>query len=105
MVGRVSGENCRLRWWATLSVSFIQTAYGEQDMQATVTEIESQAMRLTPEDRALLADHLLASLSPDTSVESAWVEESLNRLAALDSGAVEGIALESALAQARNAIR
>jgi|LauGreDrversion4_2_1035121.scaffolds.fasta_scaffold50084_3 uncharacterized membrane protein len=74
-------------------------------MQATVTEIESQAMRLTPEDRALLADHLLASLSPDPSVESAWVEESLNRLAALDSRAVEGIALESALAQARNAIR
>ena len=74
-------------------------------MQATVTEIESQAMRLTLEDRALLADHLLASLSPDPGVESSWAEESLNRLAALDSGAVEGIALESALTQARNAIR
>lgn len=74
-------------------------------MPTNLAELESQALRLTPEERAHLADRLLASLSPDTSVEDEWEAESQRRLAELESGKVAAIPVEVAIARARAAIR
>jgi Putative addiction module component len=61
-------------------------------MQATIATVEAQALTLSPEDRAYLADKLLASLSFDAEVEDAWFTEAQARLAELDSGAAAGSA-------------
>ena len=74
-------------------------------MPTSVAELESQALALTPEERALLADHLLASLTSDPTVEEAWAAESQRRLAELESGSVLARSIESAIERARNAIR
>ena len=74
-------------------------------MPTTVTELEVQALQLTPEDRAHLADRLLASLSSDEGIDQAWGVEAEKRLAELESGAVAGIPIEDAIARARLAIR
>ena len=74
-------------------------------MSTSITEVEAQALQLSPEDRAHLADKLLASLSPDTEIEAAWSAEAERRLAELESGSVTGIPVEVAIARARDAIQ
>jgi putative addiction module component (TIGR02574 family) len=74
-------------------------------MTTSVAELESQALSLSPEERATLADHLLASLAADPTVEEEWAVESQRRLAELESGAVLAKPVESAIERARNAIR
>jgi putative addiction module component (TIGR02574 family) len=74
-------------------------------MPPNVAELESQALQLQPEDRALLADRLLASLSSDAAIEEAWAAEALRRLAELESGSVAAVSLEAAVARARSVIR
>lgn len=74
-------------------------------MTTSVKELESQALRLTPEERALLADHLLASLAPDSAVEEAWAAESQRRLAELEADAALAVPIDAAIDRARRAIR
>lgn len=74
-------------------------------MTTSVAEVEAQALQLSPEDRAQLADTLLASLSPGVEIESAWSDEAKRRLAELESGSMVGIPVEIAIARARDAIR
>jgi len=74
-------------------------------MPTSIAEIEVQALQLSPEDRAQLADILLASLSSDAELEEAWSAEAERRLAELESGSVVGIPVEVAIARAREAIR
>ena len=74
-------------------------------MPSTLADLESQAMNLAPEERAQLADRLLASLSADPGVGQEWSAESLRRLAELEAGTVVGVPVDSAIARARAAIR
>lgn len=74
-------------------------------MTATIEDIEAQAMSLLPEQRARLADRLLASLSENAEVDDAWSNESLRRLAELEAGGVVSVPVEHAIARARSAIR
>ena len=74
-------------------------------MPNSVIDIEKQALGLTPEQRAHLADKLLSSLSPDPAVEEAWSAEALRRLEELENGGVIGAPVEDAIARARNVIR
>ena len=74
-------------------------------MPASVTELEAQALQLAPEDRAQLADRLLASLTSDDKIDEAWAVEAERRLAELESGGVAGVSIEEAIARARSAIR
>lgn len=74
-------------------------------MPASVVDIEMQALGLTPEQRAHLADKLLCSLSPDPGIEEAWSAEALRRLEEMDNGSVAGVPVEEAIARTRNAIR
>jgi putative addiction module component (TIGR02574 family) len=74
-------------------------------MSTSIADIELQALQLSPEDRAHLADRLLASLRDDGEIEDAWSVEAERRLAELEGGSVSGIPVEVAIAQARDAIR
>lgn len=72
---------------------------------SSVIDIETQALGLTPEQRAQLADKLLSSLSPDAAIEEAWSAEALRRLEEMENGSVTGVPVEEAIARARRAIR
>ena len=74
-------------------------------MPMSIADLEAQALQLSPEDRAHLADTLLASLSSETEMEEAWSAEAERRLAELENGSVIGIPAEVAIARAREAIR
>lgn len=57
-------------------------------MPTSVEQLATQAIALSPQDRAQLADLLLASLPDDADAEldSAWDQEIMRRVAAVESG-------------------
>lgn len=69
-----------------------------------IQEIESQALRLPPSQRALLAQHLIASLDEADEVERAWGDEAARRSDALDSGVVKAVAASDVFADARRVV-
>lgn len=60
---------------------------------STFEEILSAALSLSPNERAMLAEHLLASLDgPDQNeIDAAWAEEAERRMSEIDEGKVEAI--------------
>jgi len=70
-------------------------------------DLESQALELPAEDRAQLAERLLASLEAlaDPEAESLWLEESERRLAELESGASTGAPADEVFRKSRTALR
>ena len=74
-------------------------------MTVTLAELEAQALQLSPEQRAHLADKLLSSLAADPSVEDAWSQVIDRRIAEFESGNARDIPIEDALSRARAAIR
>jgi putative addiction module component (TIGR02574 family) len=73
-------------------------------MSAQFATLEAEALKLPPEERALLADHLLASLGAQSEVEQAWVAEIERRLAEVEAGHVELVPVEQAIKRARQAL-
>jgi putative addiction module component (TIGR02574 family) len=73
-------------------------------MSTPFATLEAEALKLPPEERALLADHLLASLGVQGEVEQAWAIEVERRLAEVEDGHIELIPLEQALRRARQAL-
>jgi putative addiction module component (TIGR02574 family) len=67
--------------------------------------VEEEALKLPPEERVLLADHLLASVGSQADVEQAWAAEIDRRLAGIEAGHVTLVPIEEALARARRALR
>ena len=56
-------------------------------MSSSLSDIEIQAKKLSPEDRARLAESLLESLHvPMHDIESVWAKEIEERVAAYDRG-------------------
>ena len=73
------------------------------NMPTLVEELSERARALSPEDRALLAEHLLESL-PDESesaVEATWDQEIARRVEQVRSGAARLIPAEEVHAEAR----
>ena len=60
-------------------------------MSQTTQALESAALLLPPEERARLAERLLASLDVDPGIEAAWAVEVEKRLADWDAGLVEAV--------------
>lgn len=60
-------------------------------MASKIKEIEEEALRLAPSERALLAEHLINSLddTEDHEVERLWVEEAERRYAAYKEGKIK----------------
>ena len=75
-------------------------------MRQTQLEIlEAEALKLTPGERAALAQRLLASLDEDAEIEEAWAVEVERRIAEVKSGAVQVIPIAEALARVRAALK
>jgi putative addiction module component (TIGR02574 family) len=66
---------------------------------------EQQALALPAEERAILTQHLIASLDQDAEIEEAWAAEVERRVAEVESGAVQVIPIAEALAQVRSSLR
>jgi putative addiction module component (TIGR02574 family) len=65
--------------------------------------VEAQALKLTVEERARLADRLIASLAED-EVEEAWAVEVERRVEEIESGRAKLVPAAEAIARARAAI-
>jgi putative addiction module component (TIGR02574 family) len=76
-------------------------------MSITLAEVEEQARKLSPEERARLAETLLESLrmAPLAEIEEAWALEVEGRVAAYDRGEVQTYAAEDVFAEARRIAR
>ena len=75
-------------------------------MTLTIEQIAEQALNLTSDARALLADRLVESLDPleDEAIRAVWMAEARRRLDEVRSGAVKTIPGEEALAQVRRSL-
>jgi len=76
-------------------------------MPDLVSELSQRARALAPEDRARLAEELLASLEGDldSDVEAAWGVEIQRRVAEIDSGAVKLVPADEVFARVRGSLR
>ncbi|MHB1125306.1 MAG: addiction module protein [Ramlibacter sp.] len=78
-------------------------------MSTLVDELSARAKVLSAEDRARLAEELLASLhgeaDADADAEAVWDPEIERRVAEIESGAVRLIPAEEVHAEARRLIR
>ncbi len=74
-------------------------------MASRLDAIEAQALELSPEERARLADHLIASLFDEKDVEQAWAAEIERRIEAIESGRAALVPAAAAIARARAAIK
>jgi len=73
-------------------------------MSSQLETVEAQALKLTAEERAQLADRLLASLFEDHEVEEAWAVEVERRIVEIEGGRSKLIPAADAIARARAAI-
>jgi len=73
-------------------------------MSTRLAALEAEALKLSPEDRVLQADHVLASLQGQNDVEQAWGAEVDRRLAEVEAGDVRLIPAEQAIRRARQAL-
>jgi putative addiction module component (TIGR02574 family) len=64
-------------------------------------QVESEAMKLSRDDRAELADKLWLSLEVQNAVDSAWAIEIEQRLREVDEGAVTPLTHEDVIAEMR----
>lgn len=60
----------------------------------TLEQLKAEAMKLSPEERADLADWLWISAAPREEVKVAWDAEIAQRIAAMDAGKVEFVDAE-----------
>ena len=73
-------------------------------MTVNVHSLEAEAMTLSPELRAQLAESLLQSLESltEAEIERLWLDEAQRRDAEMGPGGEQRVAAKDALANARN---
>ena len=74
-------------------------------MPSQLEMLEAQALLLSPEERAQLADRLIASLFQDNEIEEAWAVEVGRRIKEIEGGRTQLIPAIVAIARARAAIK
>jgi putative addiction module component (TIGR02574 family) len=74
-------------------------------MENQLEALEAQALKLTAGERAAFARFLLASLDEDVEIEDAWALEVERRIADVESGAVQPIPMDEALAHVRSSLK
>ncbi len=67
--------------------------------------LQAEVLKLVPADRALLAEHIIASLDEDNEIESAWAVEVERRVDEIENGTVVGMPFEEVIAQARASLK
>ena len=73
-------------------------------MSTTLDGIEEEALKLMPEERVRLADHLLASVSGEKDIEDAWAAEVERRIAGVEAGRIALVPVHEAMHRARQAL-
>ena len=75
-------------------------------MTDLVTELTERAKALPPEERARLAEELLATLDhSEDGVEAVWDDEIRKRIDEVENGTVQLVPADEAFAQVRHALR
>ena len=78
-------------------------------MSTLVEELSAKARTLSPEDRARLAEDLLASLEPtpesSTAAEAAWEQEIARRVEEVNAGTAKLVPAQEVYAQTRRLYR
>src|SRR2546426_3658761 len=76
-------------------------------MAKPTRELESKALKLSPRERARLAQRLISSLERevDANAEKLWRQEAERRLGEIKSGKVAGIPAEKVIRKARSSLR
>ena len=74
-------------------------------MSSQVEVLDAQAMKLTAEERARLADRLIASLAENAEIEEAWAAEVERRIAEIEAGRAPVVPAADAIARARDALK
>jgi putative addiction module component (TIGR02574 family) len=69
-------------------------------MPTSLHFVESEAMKLTPSERAELTERLIASFGPPQPLHPAWETEITRRLADLDAGRTQAVPGKEVLAEA-----
>jgi len=67
--------------------------------------VEAQALKLSPEERAQLADRLVTSLFKDEEIEDEWAAEVERRVGEIENGRAALIPAAHSIARARAAIK
>lgn len=70
-------------------------------MPVTAQELESATLQWAPEDRAHLAQRLIASLEEEAAVEKAGVREAQQRYERYQEGRLETVPAEEVIARLR----
>lgn len=73
-------------------------------MPPSFDTLEAQALQLTAEERAQLADHLLASLGGASETDDAWFAEVQQRIAEIEQRGTPMVPVGDAIARARQAL-
>ena len=68
-------------------------------MSTTLEALQAEVLRLSPNDRARLLDRLIASIDVDTEAEAAWDALADQREGEIDTGAVQPVPIEVAIAR------
>ena len=74
-------------------------------MQSIADDLESAVLQLPREQRAHLAERLIASLDEDAALEQAWAVEIRRRVHYLRSGAVQTIPGEQVFEELKDLFR
>lgn len=76
-------------------------------MSPMLKECEEQAMRLSVEERAMLAQHLICSLDElnGSENEQMWIEEATARYEAYKRGEIESYPAEEAIREIRDSLK
>ena len=76
-------------------------------MSAVLEKIEHEALSLSRQERAFLADRLLSSLDADalSEVDAAWVAEAERRYQEYKEGKRQGVAARDVFAEADRMLR
>jgi putative addiction module component (TIGR02574 family) len=74
-------------------------------MSSQLEILEAEALKLSPEERAELADRLIGSLFQDAEIEEAWAAEVERRVAEIESGRSHTIPAAESIARARAALK
>jgi hypothetical protein len=76
-------------------------------MSKSVAELEQEARHLLIQDRALLAQHLIASIDPgeDVDAEAVWLEEAEKRYQAFRKGKLTARPADQVLREAKSQLK
>ncbi len=70
-------------------------------MHSTAEQIEAAALQLPPEERARLAERLIASLDEETEIERSWIEEAERRYERYRAGELKTVPASEVIARMR----